>query len=283
VRVDAGGLVFDVGSGGPEGGDPVILLHGFPQNGACWRAVAPALHAAGLRTYAPDQRGYSPGARPAGVDAYRIGQCAADVIAIADALGVDRFHLVGHDWGAAAAWHVAAGRPDRVRTLTAVSVPHPRAVVRAMVVDRDQRRRMTYFGMFRADGAAAAMRAQDALLLRMVFTESGLDAAASAPYVTAMREPGRLEGGLAWYQATRRADALKIGPVRVPTTFVWSDGDWAIGRTAAANCRRYVSADFRFVALSGISHWVPDQAPEALAEAILDRVRKTLPRGTTGG
>ena len=142
---------------------------------------------------------------------------------------------------------------------------------------------MTYFGMFRADGAAAAMRAQDALLLRMVFTESGLDADASAPYVTAMREPGRLEGGLAWYQATRRADALKIGPVRVPTTFVWSDGDWAIGRTAAANCRRYVSAAYRFVRLPGISHWVPDQAPDALAEAILERVRKTLPRGTTGG
>jgi pimeloyl-ACP methyl ester carboxylesterase len=149
-----------------------------------------------------------------------------------------------------------------------------------MVVNRDQRRRMTYFGMFRADGAAEAMRAHDALLLRMVFTQSGMDAADAERYVIEMLEPGRLEGGLAWYRATRRADAVRLGPVRVPTTFVWSDGDWAIGRAAAANCRRYVSADYRFVALSGISHWIPDQAPEAMVDAILKRV---LPRGTTDG
>src|SRR4029450_2163596 len=94
--------------------------------------------------------------------------------------------------------------PDRVRTLTAVSVPHPRAMVRAMVVNRDQRRRMTCLGVFRADGAAEAMRAHDARLLRMVFTQSGMDAADAERYVTEMLEPGRLEGGLAWYRARRQ-------------------------------------------------------------------------------
>jgi pimeloyl-ACP methyl ester carboxylesterase len=235
--------------------------------------VAPALHAAGLRTYAPDQRGYSPGARPAGAGAYRMKECAADVLAIADALGAGRFHLVGHDWGAGVGWHLAARHPDRIRTFTAVSVPHPRAMVRALLVDREQQQRMTYFRLFRADGAAAAMRAHDAMLLRMTYTGSGMDAAASEPYLAAMLAPGRLEGGLAWYRGMRRADALRVGRVRVPTTFVWSDGDAAIGRTGAEHCHRFVSADFRFVELSGISHWIPDQAPAALAAAILERIQ----------
>src|SRR3954453_20172536 len=125
MQITARSFTFDVSAGGPDGGEAVLLLHSFPQHSGEWAAVTPLLHAAGLRTYALNQRGTSPGARPAAVADYRIAECALDAAAVLDALGVERAHVVGHDWGAICAWHLALRHPDRVRTLTAVSVPHP--------------------------------------------------------------------------------------------------------------------------------------------------------------
>ncbi|WP_255375535.1 alpha/beta fold hydrolase [Saccharomonospora sp. CUA-673] len=115
TRFARGDLTFDVVDSGPLDGDPVVLLHGFPERARSWDRVVPRLHEAGLRTFAPDQRGYSPGARPAGRARYRLSVLADDVAALADAIG-GPVHLVGHDWGAAAAWTLAARRPERVRT-----------------------------------------------------------------------------------------------------------------------------------------------------------------------
>src|SRR5215207_8418295 len=120
LRVDVGDLTFDVQADGPEDGRPVLLLHGFPETSLSWAAVTPLLTSAGLRTYAVDQLGYSPGARPAEVGAYALTNLAPPV---AD--------VVGHDWGANAAWALAAWHGDRVRSLTAVSVPHPTAFTAA--------------------------------------------------------------------------------------------------------------------------------------------------------
>src|SRR4051812_48257716 len=109
---------------GPEDGELVLLLHGFPQSWWEWRHQLEALGKAGYRAVAPDQRGYSPGARPGGVEHYGVEELVADAVGFADALGVDRFHLVGHDWGAIVAWYVAATHPDRLKTLSIVSTPH---------------------------------------------------------------------------------------------------------------------------------------------------------------
>ena len=108
------------GARGPEG--VVILLHGFPQDRRCWDRVTPALAAGGYRVLAPDLRGYSPGARQAARSAYRNSQLAADVLALADAAGAERFHLAGHDWGAALAWYVAGRHPGRVTSLAAAGL-----------------------------------------------------------------------------------------------------------------------------------------------------------------
>lgn len=130
--VDHDGVSLDVRDEGPRSGEVVVLLHGFPQDSRCWAEVAPILHRAGLRTLAPDQRGYSPGARPREVSAYRVGALAADVLAVLDAAGVERAHVVGHDWGGAVAWYLGERHPGRVETLTVVSTPHPRALARSM-------------------------------------------------------------------------------------------------------------------------------------------------------
>src|SRR5689334_23012384 len=127
------GMRFTVVDEGPADAETVVLLHGFPQSAQSWIGVSRPLLAAGYRVIAPDQRGYTPQARPRSRRAYRLNELVADVVALIDAAGVDRVHLVGHDWGGGVAWMVAATRPERLRTLTVVSAPHPRAVAKAVL------------------------------------------------------------------------------------------------------------------------------------------------------
>ena len=262
------GLTFDVRDEGPLDGTPVVLLHGFPERATTWREVAPLLHAAGLRTYAPDQRGYSPGARPPHRRDYRTRLLVEDVAALVEEIG-QPVHLVGHDWGAAVAWLLAALRPDLVRTLTAVSVPHPTAFLRAMATSR-QLLDSWYMFVFQLPllpelAARGPMRAQ---LRRSGMTESEV-----ARFRTEMVADGALPGGLNWYRAAPLVDRELLGRrVTVPTTLVWSDGDIAVGRSGVERSSGFVDADYRLVVLEGVSHWIPTQAPEALAEAVLDRV-----------
>ncbi|MDM4720273.1 alpha/beta fold hydrolase [Micromonospora sp. WMMA1363] len=272
MRLDARGFTFDVRSGGPADGPAVLLLHGFPQHGGEWDDVVPALHAVGLRAYALDQRGYSPGARPAAVEAYRLAELVADAVAGLDALGVEAAHVVGHDWGAVVGWALAAGHPERVRTLTAVSVPHPAAMAHALATDPRQKARSAYMLLFRQPGKAEkALLAFHATGLRWLLSGVG-GADRVARYARPMRDPGALTGALNWYRAMSRSDLAAVGPVSVPTTYVWSDRDVAIGRTAAEACAAQVAGDYRFVELTGVSHWIPDQAPAPLTEAILARI-----------
>ena len=115
MQIPVGDLVFDAYAFGEPDGELVLMLHGFPQSGWEWRHVWPGLVEAGYRVVAPDQRGYSPGARPEGVAAYAMGELVGDVVGLIDALGAEQAHVVGHDWGAAVAWQVAAHHPDRVQ------------------------------------------------------------------------------------------------------------------------------------------------------------------------
>lgn len=271
MRVDARGLTFDVRAGGPVDGEPVLLLHGFPQHSGEWDGVVPALHSAGLRTYALDQRGYSPGARPAAVEDYRMAECVADAGAVLDALHVESAHVVGHDWGSLVAWHLAARHPGRVRTLTAVSVPHPAAMSQAMSNDPEQRVRSSYIKLFQQnDKAERVLLADDAAALRRLLAGVGEERVDA--YARPMLEPGALTAALNWYRAMSRVDMAGTGPVTVPTTFVWSDGDVAVGQVAAEACAGQVTGDYRFLALPGVTHWIPDEAPAALADAVLSRI-----------
>jgi pimeloyl-ACP methyl ester carboxylesterase len=270
MRVAARGLVFDVDVDGPEGEVPVLLLHGWPQNSTMWDQIAPVLHANGRSTIAPDQRGYSPGARPSDVDAYAMGECVADVVAILDELDVPVVDVVGHDWGAIVAWHIAAEHPDRVRTLTAVSVPHPTPFGAAIANDEDQQQRSAYIGLFRQAGRAEDLLLEDdAMRLRALF--AGIPPDRAEKFVAPLLDRDALTGTLNWYRAMT-PETTACAKVSVPTTFVWGDADIAIGATAARACGDYVDSDYRFVPLVGVSHWIADEAPGALSEAILARI-----------
>jgi pimeloyl-ACP methyl ester carboxylesterase len=278
LHVDVGDLTFDVRADGPEDGRPVLLLHGFPETSASWAAVAPLLARAGLRTYAPDQLGYSPGARPDEAGAYstqNLTQVTADLMT---ALDVAQADVVGHDWGANVAWALAAWHSDRVRSLTAVSVPHPAAYTVAYRTDPEQKERSAYIRLFWQEGKAEeVLLADDARRLRRMLSggegDSGVPAETIEEYVAVLSAPGALTAALNWYRAM--SSSQRVDPIEVPTTYVWSDGDVAIGRTAAEACANYVTGDYRFVELPGITHWIPEQAPDLLAAAILERIATT--------
>jgi pimeloyl-ACP methyl ester carboxylesterase len=277
LQVDVGDLTFDVRVDGPEDGRPVLLLHGFPETSLSWAGVTPLLTEAGLRTYAPDQLGYSPGARPAEVGAYALSNLAQVTADLMTAMGIPRADVVGHDWGANVAWALGAWHPDRVRSLTAVSVPHPAAYTAAYRSDPEQRERSAYIRLFWQEGKAEQVLLEDdARRLRRMLgteTETGIPADAVDAYVAVLSAPGALTAALNWYRAM--SSATRVDPVDVPTTYVWSDGDVAIGRTAAEACGDHVRGDYRFLTLPGVTHWIPEQAPEELATAILDRVAST--------
>ena len=269
MEIKARGLTFDVYEGGPADGQPVLLLHGFPQDHREFDAVLPRLHAAGLRTYALDQRGYSPGARPGAVADYALPEATADAVAVLDELGLESAHVIGHDWGATVGWLLAAHHPERVRTLTALSVPHPRALLLALRVRPSQRARFAYMAVFRSALAERLLLARDGAALRAMLKPIG---ARAGGHVEARREPGRLTGGLNWYRAMNVGDLAAVGTITVRTTYVWSDQEPAVGLTAVLRTADWVEADYQLVAVKGVGHWLPEEAPDVIADAALARI-----------
>lgn len=274
-KVEVGDLTFDVREQGPATGDTVILLHGFPQSGFEWRAQQDALAKAGYHTLAPDQRGYSAGARPASADAYRLDLLAGDVLGLASAFGAQRFHLVGHDWGAAVAWVVAGVAPERVRTLSIVSVPHPAAYSEAVQTPgSEQARKSGYIATFSAPGAGARMAAPGAPFLHAAFGQL-LKPDEIAEYERVLGTPEAMQAALNWYVANdpRSANGRALPSTTVPTLYVYSTGDCCLGRDAADATRNHVSGPYRYEILEGVSHWVPEEAPDRLNALLLDQVR----------
>ena len=303
-------------SSGPPDGRPVLLLHGFPQTSFSWHHQLDALGGRRLPGVGLRPAWLLTRARPPAVEDYRIDDLVSDVLAVADELGMARFDLVGHDWGAMVSWVLTGGHPDRVRTLSAVSVPHPRAFAAAFARgrglrlrlrsgsgsgsaqvmrttrlagrqapvsrrrggDADQQRRSSYIDVFRAEGGVA----ERALLgvdeygagLRTMFDASGLpsDTDEVRQFVATMLQPGALTAALNWYRATDPAVLTDVGAITVPTLYVWSTKDIALGRIAAEATVDWVSAPYRFEVLDGVSHWIPETAPDELNRLLLEHL-----------
>jgi pimeloyl-ACP methyl ester carboxylesterase len=286
TQITVGSFTFDALADGPEDGEVVLLLHGFPQTSRSWRDQIAALSSAGYRAVAPDQRGYSPGARPSTVDDYALPELVGDVVGIADALGTDRFHLVGHDWGGAVAWHVAGRHPERLRTLTVVSTPHPKALFRAYrgELGGDQAQRSSYIAAFREPDSQDRFLENDAAVFRLLFDASGMPAGRADPYIAALGTPEALGAALNWYRAAAVEDAEGLGPITVPTLYVWSTDDIALSREAAEATAEFVAGPYSVAVLEGVSHWVAEQAPGRLNELLLDHLSScSSSKGSTGG
>lgn len=277
--VVANGFTFDLLRCGPSDGETVLFLHGFPQKAATW---TPLLASFGDRNYeavAFSQRGYSRGARPARRGAYKIGRLVSDVMGVADAIGAERFHLVGHDWGGVVGWHVAARHPDRVSTFTSLSTPHPSAFLRSLV--GRQAIRSLYAAWFQVPFVSETMlSAFHGAPLRFALQQSGLSERWIRTYVDG-RDWSEVHAALQWYRASTALRLISLPPVTVPTMLIWGNQDPAIGRTAAETTGREVHGPFRFVELDA-SHWLPEDHSDEVAALVLNHLDTTGEIGHLG-
>jgi pimeloyl-ACP methyl ester carboxylesterase len=270
--IGVGGLGFTVDSSGPRNGTPVLLLHGFPETRHMWRHQLEGLGAAGYRAIAPDQRGYSRGARPQEQDAYATNLLVGDALGLMDALGHRRFHLVGHDWGGQLSWLIAAAHGERLASLSILSRPHPAAFGRAMKEDTQQATRSGHHRTFRENDAVARMREAKLKPLRDALLRQGVPEGDTDVYVAQLLEDGAIEGAMNWYRASG-IGAAETPAIAVPTLYVWGTDDATVGRRAAELTREYVSGPYSFVEVEGAGHFVVDQLPERINALLLEHMR----------
>jgi pimeloyl-ACP methyl ester carboxylesterase len=266
-----GDLTFDVVDRGPRDGPPVVLLHGFPQFNTSWQPVMDRLVDQGFRCLAPNQRGYSPRARPTRRRDYRFTELARDTVALIDELGEDRVHLVGHDLGAAVAWTLAAQVPQRLATLSALSVAHPAAFLRSIPTSR-QGLASWYIYAFQLPWIPELVlsRRGNAGLAEALSSSHGQSRDAAERDARTMLDAGALRSAINWYRAMPLTDPRSALPVSVPTMFVWSDGDTACLEQGARACGRYVTGEYRFETLRGVSHWMVDERPGDVARLLAE-------------
>jgi pimeloyl-ACP methyl ester carboxylesterase len=249
-------------------GPAVLLLHGFPDSSHLWRKQIPALVDAGFRIIAPDLRGYGASDKPAAVDEYRLTRSVADVVALLDAAGIARAHLVGHDWGAALAWATAGLVPDRIERLTVMSVGHPNTQAPTI----EQRERSWYVLLFQFEGVAEDLLAKDdwALLREWSRGEGDLERA-----IEAFHEPGALTAALNWYRANL-PPARELAPRRAfpkiaaPTLGLWSDRDPYLLEGPMVASGAEVTGGWRSERIEDAGHWLQLDAPERVNELLLE-------------
>jgi pimeloyl-ACP methyl ester carboxylesterase len=268
ARIEANGLGFEVSEEGA--GTPVVLLHGFPDTSALWRHQVAALTAAGFRTIAPDMRGRGRSDRPPEVADYALTKIVGDVTGIMDALGVERAHVVGHDWGAAVAWLVAMLAPTRVDHLVAISVGAPGA---AGPPTLEALQKGWYRILFDIAGVAEDLiQRNDWYLARTLLEGSGENI---ETYIANLSEAGALTAALNWYRANVPVQRLLGGapplpPVAAPTMGVFGTADVALTEDAMVKSASRVSGPWRYERLEGIGHFVPLDAADQLNKLLLD-------------
>lgn len=278
--VQANGVSLHIAEAGPADGPLVILLHGFPEFWFEWRELIGPLAAAGFRVVAPDQRGFNLSGKPKGADAYRLDLLAADIFALADALGAERFQLVGHDWGASVAWWMATLRPERIARLAIMNAAHPALWRRGMSEDPAQKKKSGYVQFLRlpvlpellikAGGYSGLAAGFKAAARPEAFSPDILSA-----YQAAWRRPGALTATLNWYRALFRQDLPVPAPgsLKPPTLVLWGDQD-AFAEPKYAEETAALCAEARVVHFPTASHWLPHDEPEAVADQLLGFLSK---------
>jgi pimeloyl-ACP methyl ester carboxylesterase len=269
VNVEANGLRFHLAEQGD--GTAVLLLHGFPDTGEVWRFQMPALAEAGLRAIAPDLRGRGRSERPEGVEAYALPGLVADAVGLLDALGVERAHVVGHDWGAVVAWAVAALAPERVDRLVAMSVGFPGAVR----PDRRALEQAWYRLLFLFPEAEEVLRSDDWFLFRILAEE----APDLERYVAELADPGALTAGLNWYRAnlpvgvTAGTDTPRLPRVQASTLGLFGADDRYLTERAMVASAAYVDGSWRYERIDDAGHWLQLEQPERINELLVEFLR----------
>jgi pimeloyl-ACP methyl ester carboxylesterase len=266
--IEANGLQFHVRDEGS--GTPVILLHGFPDTGDLWRNQVPALVKNGFRTIVPDMRGRGQSGKPESVSDYRLSAIVRDVTGILDALGIQRAHVVGHDWGAGVAWLVAALAPERVDRLVVISVGAPGTGAKPTL---EEFQKGWYRLLFLFEGTAEELIQRDDWYLFRLFLGGAKD---TNTYIKTLSEPGALTPGLNWYRANLPVQAVlgrtggpQLPMIKADTLGIWSTGDLYLTEEAMTRSAQRVEGRWRYERLEG-SHWIPLDQPDRLNRLLLE-------------
>jgi pimeloyl-ACP methyl ester carboxylesterase len=263
----AGGVELAVETAGE--GEAVLLVHGFPDSSRVWRKQLRALVESGRRVIVPDLRGMGNSDRPPDVGAYRMRTLVTDMVAVLDALEVERAHLVGHDWGAGISWVLAAALPDRVASLAALSVGHPMA---SRPPTLETRQKAWYQLYFLFPEAEELLLRDDAALLR----EWLADPADGDQYIADLTRPGALTAGLNYYRANvgppRELRRRDLPPVAAPTLGLWSDGDDYLAESAMERSGEWVTGPWRYERVEGATHWLQLDRPETVNRLLLEHL-----------
>ena len=278
------GVTLNVALAGPADAPPVILLHGFPESHRTWRGLAPLLQER-FRLVMPDQRGFAASDAPQDRSDYTTDKIVADLFSLADALGIERFSLVGHDWGGAVAWAAAIKGDPRVERLAIVNAPHPVIFQKSLIEDKDQRAASQYITAFRTPGFEQAVEAMGWEIFFDKSFGAHVDLARIPPqekaqYIADWSQPGTLTAMLNWY----RASQLHVPPpvltvpvpdwvlgafptIRIPTLVVWGMRDKALLPVQLEGLDRLVD-DLRIERVPNAGHFVPWEKPQAVADAL---------------
>jgi pimeloyl-ACP methyl ester carboxylesterase len=262
--IEANGISLYVEEHGE--GVPVLMLHGWPDSARLWRHQVPVLAGHGYRVITPDLRGFGRSEQPGEVRSYGLRNVVGDITGLLDALEVPAAHVIGHDWGGAVAWLTAIMRPDRVRTLTAISSPHPLAPPTLRQYE------MAWFQLFfQFYGVAEATIEHDDWAWLKMFSRGDGDLGQA---IEDLSRPGALTASLNWYRANVAPQlpgrAPKLPPVTAPTLGIWSTGDHYLDGERMKSSAGFVQGPWRYEEIPGASHWVPLDAPEALNDLLLN-------------
>jgi pimeloyl-ACP methyl ester carboxylesterase len=265
VRTDAGGAGIEYEVTGA--GRPVILLHGFPDSGRLWRHQVPALAGAGFRVIVPDLRGYGRSDKPGTTESYSMAVLAGDVMAVLSDAGVERAHVVGHDWGAALGWVLASLVPDRVDHFAALSVGHPSTFRRTLA----QHEKSWYMLLFQFAGIAEQwLSDNDWANFRSWARHPDAEAV-----ITELEATKSLTPGLSWYRANLPPESwvappVALPPIQAPVMGIWSSGDIALTETQMTDSAENVTGSWRYERIDGPGHWMQLEAPDAVNQLLLD-------------
>lgn len=277
VRIEANGFEFRAriaNDRGPASNqETIILLHGFPVTSAMWEPIIGPLASAGYRVVAFDQRGYSPGARPLDAAAYQVPALVSDVLAIADSLGAEQFHLIGHDWGSAVGWGTVLEHPERILTWTGISIAHPTAFGEALANDPDQQSRSSYFLLFTAPWIPETLFTLNNLAVLMS-TFAEMRPSQQQEYHGVFSEPGALTAALNWYRqmGVSQESAETIDPyIEVPTLFVWGNNDPSAGPAAVEGQEKYMTGPYTKLEVAG-GHWLITSHGNVIIQPLLEHL-----------
>jgi epoxide hydrolase 4 len=279
--VHANGIRFHVVTAGD--GPLVLLLHGFPQFWYAWRHQIPAL-ATRFRVVAPDLRGYGETEKPPRVADYAVATLAKDVVELVHALGENRAHVVGHDWGGGVAWTVALRHPEVIDRLAVLNCPHPIAFAKALRSNLRQLARSWYVFAFQLPWLPEwALTRGNARIVQPMFREMATRPGTFSDddldrFREALLVPGAATAAVNYYRAAfrdfadLRAEERAARTIEAPTLLVWAEDDVALGKELTEGMEGYFRGPFRIHYVPECSHWVNEEQPDLVNRLLLEHL-----------